>query len=379
MWTTFKNSIINHLINIPGWRTDKKIVVFESDDWGSIRMPSKEVYHQLLEQGLPVNKSKYDQIDTLENRSDLEALFELISRYKDFKDNCPKFTFNTVMGNPDFEKMKAASFQRYYHETLFESYKNYHKEDLAPLWVEGIVKGILVPQFHAKEHFNVGLLMKDIASGNRETLTALEHGFFGLKTKTSSPYQKSYLAAYYAANQEELVERVAVLKDGLALFETLFGCKSETFIACNYVWPKELEFHLKQFGILGIQGNYTQKSPSLQSEGKLKLIRNYTGKRNEFNQVYTVRNVKFEPFENQNHDWVNSALREIEIAFRYQKPAIIATHRVNYVGGMSMQNAIDSRNKLNLLLQAILKKWPEVVFLSSNELTKLILNETSHT
>ena len=37
-------NIFHNLLSIPGWRTNRHIVVIESDDWGSIRMPSKEVY-----------------------------------------------------------------------------------------------------------------------------------------------------------------------------------------------------------------------------------------------------------------------------------------------------------------------------------------------
>ena len=39
-----KQTITHNLLNIPGCRTNRHIVVIESDDWGSIRMPSKEVY-----------------------------------------------------------------------------------------------------------------------------------------------------------------------------------------------------------------------------------------------------------------------------------------------------------------------------------------------
>ena len=36
-----KNALRN-LSNLPGWRTSRKIVVIESDDWGTIRMPSNK-------------------------------------------------------------------------------------------------------------------------------------------------------------------------------------------------------------------------------------------------------------------------------------------------------------------------------------------------
>ena len=43
-----KQIISHNLLNIPGWRTKRKLVVIESDDWGAIRMPSKEIYNQFL-------------------------------------------------------------------------------------------------------------------------------------------------------------------------------------------------------------------------------------------------------------------------------------------------------------------------------------------
>ncbi|MBK7480400.1 MAG: hypothetical protein IPI69_12245 [Bacteroidales bacterium] len=47
-----RSSVSHNLLNISGWRTRRKIVVFESDDWGSIRMPSMEVYSEFRNKGL---------------------------------------------------------------------------------------------------------------------------------------------------------------------------------------------------------------------------------------------------------------------------------------------------------------------------------------
>lgn len=45
MFDLLKDTAKRHFLNLPGWHTRRKIVVIESDDWGSIRMPSKEVKH----------------------------------------------------------------------------------------------------------------------------------------------------------------------------------------------------------------------------------------------------------------------------------------------------------------------------------------------
>ena len=56
----FKQIVTHNLLNIPGWRTKRKIVVIESDDWGSIRMPSRDIYEKLLAEGYRVDLNKYE-------------------------------------------------------------------------------------------------------------------------------------------------------------------------------------------------------------------------------------------------------------------------------------------------------------------------------
>lgn len=50
----FKQRITHNLFNIPGWHTKRHIVVFESDDWGAIRMPSLEAFNALKAEGVQV-------------------------------------------------------------------------------------------------------------------------------------------------------------------------------------------------------------------------------------------------------------------------------------------------------------------------------------
>ena len=89
-------------------------------------------------------------------------------------------------------------------------------------------------------------------------------------------------------------------------------------------------------------------------------------------QVYTVRNVLFEPFENEKLDCVNKAMNGINNAFLWGKPAIVSSHRINYVSQMSIKHRDKNLKMLNQLMQQILKKWPEVEFMSSDELYKII-------
>ncbi|MCB0471871.1 MAG: hypothetical protein KDC56_02310 [Flavobacteriaceae bacterium] len=367
-----KQPILQHVMQIPGWHTDKKIFVFESDDWGSIRMPSKQVYQSLIKNGVNVGNNDNWHLDCLESGEDIEKLFSIIAKYKDCEGNFPRFTMNMVMGNPDFEKIKKSKFETYYHEHFFDSYKRYHGSDLQQIWNQGIQERFIKPQFHAREHLNVALWLKDLKQGFEKTKVAFDYEFFSLITSTSSPFQRHYLAAYWAESSEELSWLEDILQQGLYLFKNTFGFKSESFVACNYIWPKELEPILLNQGIKIFQSQRGQLQPDPFKKGKAKIKRHYTGQRNSLGQFYTIRNVKFEPFENENTDWVDRALKDIRLAFFWKKPAIVSTHRVNYVGGIDVKHRDRNLKALDLLLKKVLELWPEVIFLTSDQLGSLI-------
>jgi hypothetical protein len=50
------------------------------------------------------------------------------------------------------------------------------------------------------------------------------------------------------------------------------------------------------------------------------------------------------------------------------KPAIIDTHRVNFMGSLSLKNRKKGLTILDELLKRILIKWPDVQFMDSESL-----------
>jgi hypothetical protein len=378
MINNLKGIVSRNLVNIPGFRTNRKIVVFESDDWGSIRMPSIDVFNLLKNKNGSL-VSHYDSLDSLEKKEDVSDLFNLLSEFKDYKGQSAKFTFNSVMTNPDFAKIRETEFDQYFSENFSDSYENHYGQNTFSLWKQGIEEGLMKPQYHALQHLNRQMWMNDLKKGNSATRLAFDYGFFGLKTKTSSILQNHYLATYYAQNQIDLDSIINDLKQGLIMFKKKFGFKSDTFIASNYTWSKEIEKILFKEGVRGLQSQFGQIQPSIFSNNKPRTVYHYTGQINEFGQVYSVRNVNFEPYQNQNLDWVDKALNEISNAFFWGKPAIICTHRINYVSILNLKNKEDSLKKLHLLISKIIEKYPDVEFLDSSESYNHIKNENSNT
>ena len=356
------------LSQLRGWRTDRKIVVFESDDWGAIRMPGRQQFESLKKSGIEVGSSPYDRLDSLERKEDLHALLNVLSGHRSSRGEKPIFTMNMVMGNPDFEKIERDDFQRFHHESFIQSYQIYYGESFENDWLSAMNEGLVRQQFHAREHLNSTLWLRDLKAGLEPVRTAFRHRFYGLKAKTSSAWQRHYKAAYCAESPSEVEAIKGIFSNGMAMFETAFGFHSRSFVACNYVLPEELEQHSATEGVQLIQSQRGYVRPDPAKGGQRTVCRPFAGKRNDHGQKFSVRNVLFEPYLAPDEDWAGRAFREVALAFRLRKPAVVCTHRVNYSGHMDLEHRDRSLFQLDCLLRKIIKTWSDVEFLSSDQL-----------
>lgn len=358
------------LSNAFGWRTSRRIVVFESDDWGSIRTRSKADYEALLAGGLEMDRSNFTANDSLESNSDLEQLFDLLLRHKDSTGRSPVFTPMCIMANPDFDKIKASGFREYYYEPITETCKRYPDHDrVLDLWRKGIEERLFVPALHGREHLNPVRWLSLIRNGNAGLLMAFDHQSFGI-ARYRGEQLPDYLAAFKPDKASEILAYENVIESAAALFEIYSGRSPEYFIAPNSPEPKSLETVLDKVGIKYLTRYKIHQYPL--GDGKYSWELNWLGKKNKLNQVYLTRNCAFEPSDSLHADWVDVCIAEIENAFRWHKPAIISTHRVNYTGYINPQNAAHGLKELDRLLTAILNKWPEAEFMTSVELGDLI-------
>ena len=359
-----------NLTNSKGWNTNRKLLVIESDDWGSIRIPSKQIYEDFVKKGYTIQDTVYNRFDSLASEEDLNYLFELLSSFKDIHSNPLKITANTIVANPDFDKIRDSDFKQYYYEpftSTLASYPNHSKS--FDIWKDAIENKLFTPQFHGREHLNIILWMKELQANNKTI-----HSTFKQKTTYSGKSDYSFMEAY-DNKPEEINIHKQVISEGLDLFEKIFGYQSKSFIAPCYVWHPKLNEVLAQKGVIYLQGTRKQLQPT-DNHFKYNLIPHYIGEENEFNQYYLVRNTYFEPSSVGGMDWVNFALAQIETAFAWGKPAIITSHRVNYIGVLEKKNRDINLKLLTELIQKIQKKWPDVEFLSSDQLGDII-KETS--
>lgn len=368
-----KNTFFNNLINIPGWRTNRKIIVIESDDWGSIRMASPQSYQYFLKAGYPVDQHPYNRYDALESQDDLTGLFEVLLSVKDNKGNPAVITANNIVANPDFEKIRQSGYQQYYYETFVESYKRYqnHSNSLS-IWKEGLDAKVFVPQLHGREHINVNRWMNALQQNDADTHLAFTHNMFSLHTPPKDWNMREYMDAFRYSTLEEKMQMNVIISEGVTLFKNIWNFGPLSFMAPSYFWFDELESKLNELGVKFIQGSVIQLVPEINLKNGLVKKYHFQGQRNKLGQRYLVRNAIFEPSQDDSLDDINDCLKSISLAFFYKKPAIIQSHRVNYIGYIDPLNRSRNLRLLKNLLVEILKRWPDAEFMTSPQLGQLM-------
>jgi len=371
------HTVFANLKNSFGWKTNRKIIVFSVDDYGNVRLNSKAARANLDKVGMKIY-SRFDALDTLETKQDLEELFEVLNSVKDKNGRNAVFTPFALPCNIYFEKVEENNFQKFEYETLPETYSKLAIEQPEAYfgawekWQEGIQKGFLKPQFHGREHVNLSIFDEKLKNKDEQIIAALKNKSYTSISDDDYPTKSSFAAFdFWDVSENQNLKSIVI--DGLQKFEEVFGYKS------NYFTPPVFNIHHSLFPTLNQNGvdfiDLALFRKEHQGFGKYKKSVNYTGKKTKEGLTIMVRNVVFEPTEERGIDWVDFTLKQIENAFRWDKPAIISSHRVNFCGHIDKKNREKGLKSLESLLQEIVKKWPDVEFMSADELGNCIVKK----
>lgn len=373
------NTIKFNAKNLLGWQTKRRIVAFSVDDYGNVRLDSKKAGEKMRESGLEA-KSRFDLLDSLENTRDLEMLLETLYSVRDYNGNHPVFTVLAVPCNIDFERMAEDNNNHYYYELLPETFAKLEARfpkaynGTWKLWQEGISKQLIVPQFHGREHFNLKVFNEKIRAKDRSILISLQNRS-NARIKVTGYSSIIYTAAFQFWDFKENDHLQEIIRDGLDCFEKVFNQRASEFNAPGSYENSVLHKVLSENGIRYLYTGRLRKEH--QGFGKYKTRKElyYTGRKNHLGQVYIVKNSVFEPSDNRGYDWINYTLKEIEAAFRWKKPAIISSHRANYSGHIDEKNREIGITSLRNLLLRIVERWPDVEFMSTENLLNILRTE----
>jgi len=369
---------IDIYLNHKSFTSNRQLLIIESDDWGSLRTKNKQILDKLNTISPAVKGDRFTQLDSIADADDLSALFEALSSVKDFNGNPACITANVCTANPDFNAIRASNFQEFHYKPFTETLEDYSSRDhLLQLWKNGEQQKLFIPQLHGREHVHTLNWLAELRAGNKDLLKAFELESFGIPYKPLLFQKRENLQAaldtYHTDGELEFQKEW--IRDSVAIFKNTFGYYSKSFIAPAYTWHADIHRHLYEGNVKTLQGIKLQYEPKnkLSSDYNRKL--HYTGEIDKKSGItYTTRNAFFEPASAPDKDWISITLKGVDDAFKKNKPAIVGSHRVNFMGSLDEKNRTQNLKLLKTLLHKIVKKWPDVEFMSSDELAGLINN-----
>jgi hypothetical protein len=369
-----KQLIFDHIKNIGGWTTNRKLVVFSVDDYGSVRLHSNQALSLLTAAGISPQK-RFDKLDCLENRRDLEGLYSTLRSAKDRNNKSAVFTPYALPCNINFDATLDSYSKSYVSETTVETFHNLAATEEEykgawECWQQGIQEGLMAPEFHGREHFNLDIFNELLDSQDTHLLLALKNrSYITLPSHSKFPF--GWTAAYANRGAEEIARFSDIILDGIKKFEEVYQKKPSVFTPPAQQFPVALDQEVLNWPITAMDRPFVSKR---ELEGRSKKYF-FKQKKLDNGLVHMVRNVVFEPNMNPSFNAVDFAMKQIEVAFRLNKPANISSHRVNFSGHISQENRTLGLNALKQLLKKITARWPEVEFISAGDLAKMIVSE----
>lgn len=354
---------------------NKKVIVFESDDWGSIRTP-KGIKGQLDRLVPNWQKNPYHRFDILESAIDFREMIGTLSLIQQKTGKKVKFTLNYVMANPDFDPIRQSGYYDYHFELFPETYQRYWRsKEAIQLLRQGSTFGYFLPQFHGREHIQVPFWLEQLRNKDRVFLKAFELGFSGISLDVYKKPERNVQASFDVRDKSDFIYSKKSLIDGLGLFNQTFGFSSKSIIPNNYIWPSTLNSTLLDNEVKFIQGMKSHAHPRAVSEVKRTFTPRRSGGKTAEGILNLVRNTSFEPsFYTDKQAELSKCLKEIGTAFLFRQPAVISMHRINFVGGLHEKNRTENLRLFEQLACAIIRRWPDVEFWDSVQLGEYFLD-----
>jgi len=309
------------------------VVIIESDDWGP---------------------------GPAEQASRLVEIGAVLSRYSDRDGHPPVMTISVVLGAPDVAAIQEGGFRRYQRVTLADP----RYRELLTVFQNGVRQGVFALQLHGMEHLWPPTFMR-LAQQDGAVSRWLEQGDYA-ETETLPPaVQSRWIDGSTLPSQPlDATAIAAAVREEVMTFQEIFGSSPTVAVPPTFIWNSEVE---RAWAADGVQfvvtpgRRYTMRNPHGQPAGVDRLM--FSGEIGEGGVSYLLRDIYFEPtFGHQ----AEQVLAEIRQRWRLGRPALLETHRSNFLGEASAHQ--HSLQELQRLLDSVLREWPQVRFMSTEEL-----------
>lgn len=310
------------------------LLIIESDDWGP---------------------------GPAQDASWLSRIAEVLGRYQDRRGRHPVVTIGVVLalpagatgaGSPRDAVTLAADRFRGIRECL----------------VAGADAGLMALQLHGMEHYWRPALIS--AAGTDATVARWLEGEGGLRTEAlPSRLQTRWADASRLPSVPLPPDQIRdAVREELSTFAEIFGRPATVAVPPTFVWDARVERAWASGGIRYIV-TPGRRYVGRDEAGRLVADKGaiHSGEQGDGGVVYLVRDRYFEP--SLGHD-ASRALAALAEKTRAGRPTLLEMHRFNFTGDAAA--ATNAVSELDRLLASALTEYPELRFLSTEELGKRI-------
>jgi hypothetical protein len=272
-------------------------------------------------------------------------------------------TLGVVLSAPDTAAMAQSGLDEYRRITL----DDHRCRRLLEQMQAGVRDGVFALQLHGMEHYWPPALLH--AASRDESLRAWLTGEEFPPYELLSPaLQSRWIDGSRLPSQPlaaDEVQRAAA--EEVAAWQRIFGQPPKVAVPPTFVWTRAVEAAWVSAGVEVIitpGRRNTHRDASGQPVGEEYPIHN--GQSTGEDARYLVRDIYFEP---ERGHTAAEALEAAHQRFQLGRPALLETHRSNFIG--TVADCQQSLARLDELLCTALQRWPGLAFLSPAALARI--------
>ena len=164
----FPKSLVWHLRDLwptRGFRFDRPLVLFQSDDWGRVGLRDSEGVKQLKASGIVLGENPYD-FYSLETAEDLSALHATLKQHHDAKGRPPCIGMNFIVANLKFGQMTENGSGPLDLLYLADGLPvEWSRPNLLEGYRSGIAEGVFRAALHGTTHFCRNAVERNFVKG----------------------------------------------------------------------------------------------------------------------------------------------------------------------------------------------------------------------
>jgi len=311
---------------------------------------------------------------TLETHDKMQRLFDFLLNFKGADGRPVIFTPVYIVANPDSDAILANGFTEYVDNGICDGFPSRWS---VPPWDhakimekarEGIRLGVWYPQTHGRAHH---YSPKKWVRGLREKADEAMCAFFQLRGRIGVPVNLDRKYEVKGLEFDELTDEELNewFGKGLEYFRRAFGYETPCAPITNAVRAKEYEPEL-EMRCERMLARYGIKINSHSYKAREYGMGHYDP---ELDLTFMGWNANFDPLgtpDTETQKGFTHAYRRIQEAWAKGEPAIVGTHRINYVS-LDPEQERQGYLQLEQLLSTLQKEHPDVVYLTSSEVGQL--------